>query len=350
MVHRDRVLAALAHETTDHPPFQASFVPEFAARLREHLGLSGANGPFELERATGQDILQTGVGWATNYYRQDTPYTDDWGVTWRIDRYATPFGEGFYTNIGTSPLAGDNPDLAAYHTPDPNDPRLYTSAERVIRDFGSEFFIVGNVHCTVFETAWALRGFENLLIDLVTDPGLAEQIIDLPYLYHREVVRNLAERGVDMIWLGDDWGMETNLLISLDVWRRFFKPRYADICATIKKANPKCRIAFHSDGAVTKLIPDLIDVGVEVLNPIQTDCMDPAQIQREFGDHLSFFGGIAVQSTLPYGTPADIAAEFDWLKSTLGADGGWICAPTHNVQLDTPIENLLPLVRCATGE
>jgi len=357
MKHRDRVLRALNHEPTDRPPFQAVFVPEFNARLRSHFGLPprwaephhGTWQGYELELLTDQDVFTASAGWVTNYYLHDTPYTDDWGVKWRIDKYSTPFGPGYYTNIDKSPLADDEPDLDAYHAPDPNRPGMYHHIERLVREYGDEYYTVGRVHCTIFETAWALRGFENLLIDLYEDPDLAERIIDLPYLYHREVARNVAERGVDMIWLGDDWGMQTNLLIDPNTWREFFKPRYADICQTIKKANPNCTIAYHSDGQVTKLIPDLIDVGIEVLNPIQTDCMDPAELQRDFGDKIGFFGGVAVQSTLPHGTPAEIKQEFDWLQSTIGKDGGWICAPTLHVQQATPIENLLTLIDCVHG-
>jgi len=357
MKHRDRVISALNHETTDRPPFHAAFTPEFDARLRAHYGLAprysephhGAWHGYELEMLTDQDLLTAGVGWVTNYYLHDTPFTDNWGVQWRIDPYKTPFGQGFYTNIAKAPLSGDDPDVDGYRAPDPNEPGLYDHVERLIREYKDEYFIVGRVHCTIFETAWALRGFENLLVDLYEDPQLAEKIIDLPYKYHKEVARNMALRGVDMIWLGDDWAMQNNLLIDPETWREFFKQRYIDICQTIKKANPDCVIAFHSDGAVTKLIPDLIDVGVEVLNPIQTDCMDPAELQRDFGDKIGFFGGVAVQSTLPHGTADEIRAEYQWLKSTIGDGGGWICSPTHHVQLDTPIENLLTLMECVKG-
>jgi len=357
MNHRDRVLAALAHEETDRPPFQAVFVPEFNARLRDHFGLPprfaephhGTWQGYELEIATGQDVLTASAGWVTNYYLHDYPYTDDWGVRWRIDHYRTQFGPGFYTNIDRSPLAGDAVDLSTYRAPDPDKPGMYDHIERLVREYGREYYIVGRVHCTIFETAWALRGFENLLVDLYEDPDLAEQIVDIPYRYHREVARQVARRGVDMVWLGDDWGTQTNLLIDPDMWRAHFKSRYADICGAIKEANPHCLVAFHSDGDVTKLIPDLIEVGVDVLNPIQTDCMDPAQLQAGYGDRLGFFGGVAVQSTLPHGSREEIRAEYDWLKSTLGAGGGWICAPTHHVQQDTPVENLLTLVDCVYG-
>ncbi|GAP71913.1 hypothetical protein SAMD00024442_2_78 [Candidatus Symbiothrix dinenymphae] len=106
------------------------------------------------------------------------------------------------------------------------------------------------------------------------------------------------------------------------------------------------KIAFHSDGCVYDIIPGLIDAGVDVLNPIQTECMAPDILKKKYGKNLCFFGGIAVQSTLPVGTPDDIKKEYQWMKDTLGKNGGWICAPTHHVQLDTPIENFMQLIKC----
>ena len=354
MKHRDRVLAALNHEMTDRVPFQATFTPEFADRLRKHFGLEPcltephhrAWYGYELEMLTGQDALQTGVGWFTNYYLDDKPYTDNWGVQWKIDLYDTPLGGGSYTNIKRGPLAGEAPDISHYQAPDPHAPGLYDHVERLVCTYKNEYFIIGRVHCTVFESAWALRGFEDLLMDLYINPEWADQILDITFRYHLEVAKNMARIGVDMIWLGDDYGSQTGLLLNPETWDIFFKPRYAQLCHEVKQINKEVKIAFHSDGCVYDIIPGLIDAGVDVLNPIQTECMDPQILHDKYGDQLSFFGGMAVQSTLPMGSPADIHREFEWLKSTLGRSNGWICAPTHHVQQDTPIANLLELVKC----
>ena len=353
MKHRDRVLSALNHESTDHPPFQATFTPEFANRLRTHFGLSPQKYEphhrqwygYDLEVMTNQDALQTGVGWFTNYYLDDKPYTDNWGVQWKIDPYDTPFGQGEYTNIKTGPLYGDAPDMNHLHVPDPNAKGLYDHVDRLISEFKDEYYIIGRVHCTVFESAWALRGFEDLLMDLYINPDLANEILDITFGYHLEVALNMAKKGVDMIWLGDDYGSQNTLLMDLATWKEYFQPRYTRICHELKAVNPNIKIAFHSDGCVYDIIPGLIEAGVDVLNPIQTECVDPSVLKKKYGNNLSFFGGIAVQSTLPMGTPAQIRNEYLWLKETLGKDGGWICAPTHHVQLDTPVENFLELVQ-----
>ena len=354
MKHRDRVLAALHHEIADRPPFQATFTPEFADRLRIHFNLPQRKSEphhrewygYDLEIQTNQDALQVGVGWFTNYYLKDEPYFDSWGVKWNVESYETPYGRGLYTNIGEGPLSGVNPDVANYHAPDPTAKGLYDYVKRLVRDYKDEYYIIGRVHCTVFESAWALRGFEDMLIDMYVDPDRADQIFDITFSYHLEVALNMAKIGVDMIWLGDDMGTQSSLLMNINTWNKFLKPRYARICNEVKNINPNIKIAMHSDGCVSELIPGLIDIGVDVLNPIQTECMNPEELKKKYGANICFFGGIAVQSTLLSEKPESVSKEFHWLKNTLGKDGGWICAPTHHVQLDTPIENFLELMKC----
>jgi uroporphyrinogen decarboxylase len=181
---------------------------------------------------------------------------------------------------------------------------------------------------------------------LYINPELAGTILDITFRYHLEVAKNMAHKGVDMLWLGDDFGSQNNLLLNPGKWDEVFRPYYQQICNEVRQINKDIKIAFHSDGCVYDIIPGLIEAGIDVLNPIQTECMDPDILKEKYGDRLSFFGGIAVQSTLPFGTPAEIHREFDRLKATLGRNNGWLCAPTHHVQQDTPVENFLALIEC----
>jgi uroporphyrinogen decarboxylase len=352
MKPRDRVEMALAHETPDRAPFQATFVPEFAARLRADLGLppiplhdphNGRWNGYALELATAQDALQCSLGWSTNYYLDTQPYTDEWGVVWATKTYTTPWGPGFFTEMKGHPLA-DADALAAYQPPDPMRPELYTNLERLLVEHKSEHYIIGRLHCTIFETAWALRGFQQMLLDFLMEPELTHAILEIPWRYHKEVACGMAARGVDMIWLGDDMGSQKNMLISPATWRTFFKERMAALIADVRAVRPDITIAYHSDGSIYPIIPDLIEIGVDVLNPIQPDSMDPARLKQEYGDRLTFFGAIDVQNTLPFGTAAQVRAEVKERNATLGAGGGWICAPTHHVQADTPLENFWALV------
>lgn len=148
-----------------------------------------------------------------------------------------------------------------------------------------------------------------------------------------------------MIWVGDDVGSQAGMLISPALWRRLFKPKWAEFFASLKRLNPELKIAYHSDGVIEPIIADLIEVGLDVLNPVQPACMDPAQLKRQYGNHLSFWGTIDEQHTLPFGSPDDVAREVRTRLQTVGHDGGLIIGPTHHVQLDTPMENFWAMIR-----
>jgi uroporphyrinogen decarboxylase len=362
--HRDRVAMALGREEPDRCPMQVSFVPEFAERLRADLTARGtlsegptataetrisehnplaSGGKYELERAIGADLILTSVGWASTIFQGREGHTDEWGVGWQGQPYSTPFGSGYYPEMVRYPLADDDA-IASYVPPDPTMPELYDDAARVIAEFRDEYWIVGVTQCTIWETAWALRGLERLLMDLLEDPDLADAILDIPYRYHLVAAERLVALGVDMLWTGDDIGAQYGMLMAPATWRRFLKPRMAEFISRIKRIDPGVKIAYHSDGNVSEVIPDLIEIGIDVLNPVQPACMDPARLKRKYGDHLLFWGSIDEQHTLPFGTPDDVRAEILTRLTTIGRGGGLILGPTHHVQLDTPMENFWAMV------
>jgi len=307
MDHRERVWTALNHQVPDRCPMQVSFTPEFAARLKSHLGQSeasqhnphGGGNTYALEQELDQDLLLTSVGWANSYYANQEYsqggdiYTDEWGVQWKNSPYQTRYGRGCYTEMIGHPLAEDDA-FENYVPPDANRPSLYEGARRLIRDLGRDYWIVGVTVTTIFETAWALRGLEQLLMDFSINPNLADRILEIPYRYHLTAAKKLVEAGVDMIWIGDDVGTQ---------------------------------------------------IGVDVLNPVQPKCMDPVRLKKLYGDRLCFWGSIDEQETLPFGSPTDVRAEVRSRLRTLGKKGGLILGPTHHVQLDTPLENFWSMIQ-----
>ncbi len=372
MSPRQRVQAALSHERPDRCPFHASFTPEFASRLAAELRLPHAledvrawGAPrFELERAIGEDMLLVGVGFANVHgesgrqssdFRTSGPpdirtdvYVDEWGIGRKAYTYQTPFGEGRYEEMVSHPLANERA-IGTYRPPDPTRPELYADAQDVIRTFGRDYFIVGVTVVTIFETAWALRGLDRLLADLLVARERAEAILDIAYRYHLAAAKRLVELGVDMIWTGDDVGGQTRMLMSPTMWRQVLKPRMASFIAELKAINPTLKLAYHSDGFIDPIVGDLVEIGVDVLNPIQPPCVDAAKIAREFGDKLCFWGSIDIQRTLPFGTPDDVRREVACRLDVLGRNGGLIIGPTHHVQLDTPMENFWAMVEAVRG-
>lgn len=362
--HRDRVAMALAGEEPDRCPMQISFTPEFADRLRADLVARGnlsptreqASGPhegshnplgggntYELERAIDEDLILTSVGWANSIHQGRERSTDEWGVGWHSQPYTTPFGTGYYPEMVVYPLADDDA-ISSYVPPDPEREELYLDSERVIREFRDEYWVVGVTQCTIWETAWALRGLQQLLMDLLEDPDLADTILEIPFRYHLVGAERLVRMGVDMLWTGDDIGAQNGMLMAPATWRRFLKRRMAELVSRVKQINPAVKVAYHSDGDVTDVIPDLIEIGIDVLNPVQPACMDPALLKRQYGDRLRFWGSIDEQYTLPFGSPVDVRAEILTRLRTIGRGGGLILGPTHNVQLDTPMENFWAMV------
>jgi uroporphyrinogen-III decarboxylase len=226
----------------------------------------------------------------------------------------------------------------------PEQQEIRSAIERVCAEFGDEYWIVGVTVTTIFETAWALRGYERLLMDLVMAPELAERILEIPFRYHLAAAEKLAAMGVDMIWTGDDIGSQKGMLFHPDTWRRLLKPRMAELVSRVKAINPDLLVAYHTDGDVREVIPELIEIGIDVLNPVQPACMDPAELKRDYGDQLLFWGSIDEQKTLPFGTPGDVRDEIGLRLDTIGKGGGLILGPTHHVQLDTPLENFWAMV------
>jgi uroporphyrinogen decarboxylase len=355
MNHRERVQLALNHQEPDRCPMQISFTPEFAARLKADMALKGqglhnphgGGNTYELERALDEDMLLTSVGWVNGYYQdgyQDVDhYTDEWGVTWKTIAYETRFGAGKYCEPFGPPLA-DDAALDRYVPPDPNRPELYSEADRVVKTYRDEYWIVGVTPTTIFETAWALRGYERLMMDMAADEGKANRVLEIPFQYHKTVTQHLVKLGVDMIWLGDDVGGQNAMLMSPKMWRKYLKPRMAELIAALRSINPAIKIAYHTDGVVYPIIPELIEIGIDVLNPIQPQSMDPVRLKKEHGDRLCFWGSLDIQQTIPFGSPEDVKHEIITRLRTIGQGGGLIIGPTHNLQLDTPLENFWALV------
>jgi uroporphyrinogen-III decarboxylase len=196
----------------------------------------------------------------------------------------------------------------------------------------------------MYETAWAMRGFEQMFVDFIANPDLVHAIFDLAWNYHFSVARNLVNKGVDMIWIGDDVGAQNRMLISPDIWRKYFKEKMSIFISSLKMINPELKIAYHSDGYIAPIIPELIEIGVDILNPIQPRSMDPVEIKKKFGGKLCLWGTIDEQNTLPFTDPGTVRKEVAERIRTIGRDGGLILSPTHNIQLDTPMENFLAMI------
>ncbi|MCW5979448.1 MAG: hypothetical protein KIT09_15330 [Bryobacteraceae bacterium] len=349
MTHKERLLTTINHEEPDRVPICAWYTPEAERKMLRHLGVDSertetykdAGGPLPI--LMEHDFLISWMGPCTSYYlRPDKEYTDEWGIGWKWFDHPT----GAYTEMVRHPLATIK-DPAEFEMPDFSREDRYHGLRRLLAEYGDEYGIMGGLACTLFELAWYLRGLEQVLMDVVTEKDFAHAYFDKLLSWIEAAGRKVVACGVDIIWIGDDVGMQNRMLVSPEIFREFLKPRYARLFSEWKRMNPNVKIAFHSDGYLYPVIADLVEIGLDILNPVQPKSMDPARVKRDFGDRLTLWGTIDIQEVLPFGTAEDVAEEVKLRVRTAGAGGGLILAPAHNIQPEVPIENILAFYRTA---
>jgi uroporphyrinogen decarboxylase len=243
----------------------------------------------------------------------------------------------------------DSPrDIAAYPWPDVLAPYRWRQVGEQVERWHNRGYPAlasppGSCGGSLFETCWYLRGQEQLLIDLYDDPDVAVALLDTVNNTMVEAAQRLAAAQIDVLRLGDDVGSQTAMLMSPSTWREWFKPRLAKLIEAGKAVNPDLLVFYHSDGNIEPIIPDLIEIGLDVLNPVQPECMDPVVIKREYGDNLAFWGTIGTQTTMPFGDVAEVRRVVKERIETVGPEG-LLLAPTHVLEPDVPWDNVVAFV------
>jgi uroporphyrinogen decarboxylase len=339
MTHRERVLTALNHEEPDRVPVYVEYTPEAKARMLAHVRKSSAApGDADLDSLLDHDLRSFQIGPVTGYHLRDEPeYEDEWGIGWKWVQNAVG---SRYTEIAVHPLA-DITDPAAIKVPDFRREERYAKCIELVRNHGRDCCIIGSIVCTLFELSWYLRGLTRVLQDMCLNKDFLHAYLDKLLDWAMQAGARLVEAGVDIIYLGDDFGSQASMLISPGMFREFFKPRYARLYARFKEINPAIRIAHHSCGYILPLIDDFVEIGLDVLNPVQPLAMDPSAIKQRFGKRLTLWGTVDEQRVLPFGTVEEVAEEVKLRLRTIAPGGGFILAPAHNVQADTPLANIL---------
>jgi uroporphyrinogen decarboxylase len=231
--------------------------------------------------------------------------------------------------------------LAGYRFPDPRNPARYAPLPAFLQTHRNRFRYV-SVGFSLFERAWSLRGMTDLLIDMLEAPEFVDELFDALVEFDLAIVEEMLKYDIDAILFGDDWGQQRGLIFGAELWRRFVKPRIAQLYAAVKRGGKA--VMIHSCGRVQELFPELIELGLDVFNPFQPEVMDPLEMKRQFGDRLSFFGGLSIQKILPFGTLRQVREEARRLADTVGRDGGLILAPSHDMPGDIPAENVAAFV------
>lgn len=350
MTPRDNLLRTLRREGYEEIPFDIDLSPAQMDALRRRAGIDDADDWFRTShRFTGVAMAQRADPDA--YYRGEAlPQTtsfDVWGVG-----HSKGSREAYHMTRMHHPLRGvtDPRVIAAYEMPGiDEEAELARLRSEVAGIHDAGYASVGGMAQTVWETAWAIRSMEDLFVDMVEEADAAVTLLDHVTDVSIQRARILAKAGCDIIQLGDDVGMQSTPLMSVDLWRRWLKPRLASVISAAKEARPGVMILYHSCGYVLPFISELVEIGIDILNPVQPESMSFSMVHREFGDRLSFWGTIGTQSTLPFGSPADVRVAVAERVETCGECGGIVIGPTHKVEPEVPWENLVAL-RAACDE
>ncbi|MGQ9623729.1 MAG: uroporphyrinogen decarboxylase family protein [Candidatus Caldatribacteriaceae bacterium] len=365
MTPRERVKTALNHEEPDRVPTDlgggvSSITAVAYQKLIRYLGIPGCGkvGEFKVMEKLDEELLTLlGVdfrhvfarppeGWKPETF-PDGSFSNEWGIRLK--------DVGEYTEIVYHPLANATLyDLESFTWPDFSDrSRVRGLKEEVLELYEKTEYAIclGSVGGRILEQCQWLRGMEKFMIDLVANKDFAHALLDKMVELQKQFFANvLSEIGeyVEVVVMGDDLASQDRLLMSPELYREMIKPRQYELFSFVKKLT-RAKIMYHSDGAVYPLIGDLVEIGVDILNPLQplAKGMDLERIKREFGKKLCFWGGIDIQRTLPFGSKEDIIAEVKERLRVLGEGGGYVLAPAHNIQSDIPPENVIALYRAA---
>ena len=321
---RDIVLEQIHHRETSRIPFTLPFEEGVDARLDEHYG-----GTAWREQIPRYIAHVTTVDEDRKVNLDNTHYRDGFGSLW------STAGRPFH--LVEPGLKSANFDDYEFPAADVFiDPERGKAAVQTC-DANPDSFRVAGFGWGVFERSWNIRGFEEVLLDVIAEPDFYEELLDRIVELHLAFIAASGELPVDGIMFSDDWGDQRGVLIGPERWRRFFKPRVAKLYQAAHDAG-KLTLS-HCCGNVEDIVPDLIEIGLDVLESVQPEAMSPYELKKKWGDKIAFWGGLGSQSTIPFGTRQSIFDEVAHLCREMPRGGGYILAPAKGLQPETSGEN-----------
>jgi uroporphyrinogen decarboxylase len=362
LTHRERVLTSLNHEQPDRIPLDfgglttTDIVAPAYENLKSHLGLKLTARPDrtltpeepvlqKLDIDTRTLRLGRFKGKARKEIDADT-YVDEWGTTWK----RVP-GNFFIAVDGA--FKNREPKIEILETfswPDPDDPGLYEGLKERAEQLHehTDFAVVQTVLTNgILKLCCSMRGFSEFLVDLSQNTEFACRLLDINTDFCVRIIKNVLRtvgENADVVFFPDDLGHQQSTFVSPKMYRELIKPRHKRLFDAIK-AESAAKIVFHSDGAIFAILEDLIELGVDALNPVQVSArhMEPEKLKLTFGDRLTFWGGIDTREILPFGTTEQVRAEVRRMIDVLGKAGGYVLASVQTIQAEVPPENIVAM-------
>lgn len=364
MTSRQRVMDALNHKAPDRIPLDIGAINNTCMHVtiqdavKKRLGLESCPPTirgYSLQVAVPDEsvLRHFGADARSIYFDESQPWrhdpeTDLYYDQWQIGYKRNP--DGFYYNFADPPLAdAEEPeDIEAFEFFTPND-RMVAGLKERIASFGDEYCLVlEGFRESCFGLPSALRGHENFYMDLISDDGMADALLDKIVRHFKNQADFIIDRlggRVDIVKVADDLGTQNSLIISPETYRKMIKPRQAELYRHLKEKTG-CKILLHSCGAISSIIEDLIEIGVDALNPVQisADGMEPSYLKKTFGDRITFWGGgIDTQKVLSFGGVDDVRREVRKNIGLFRDGGGYVFAPVHNIMPGVPVDNILAM-------
>jgi len=337
MQPRDLVLEQIGHRETRPVPFTLSFEGDVAERVDAYYG-----SPDWRKRLTPYIVHVAAVETDIRIPIGNGRHRDAYGGIWRTDQ--RPW------HLEKPPL--DKPSFQGYDFPTPEAflrPEWKAKARKTCEEQRDKF-LIGSIGWGLFERSWCLRGFEGALTDAATEPDFYAELLDRLADLYMAFVEYTADLPVDAIMFGDDWGDQRGVILGPERWRRFLKPRWARLYKAVHDAGKL--VITHCCGSIEAIMPDIVQMGLDVLESVQPEAagMNPYGLKKRWGDKLTFWGGLGSQSTIPFGTPAQIRAEVRRLCREMGRGGGYILAPAKSLQPETPTENAVAVIEAFVNQ
>jgi uroporphyrinogen decarboxylase len=341
MTDLENFRATVAHQRPERVLCYASFTPDLRRRVEEHAGTDDLIAHYGMVDLGGVGIQPM----------PDVP-PPDYSAYWEDANL--PAGTTF-DDFGVAMVPSGYYHFWGYVSPLRNASHISELENYPIQDISGWdlSYLAGQVACRhakgkvagawighMYEVAWQIRGYEQFLMDMVERPAWAECLLERLAEQNRQRARAYAQAGVDLVRCGDDVANQRAMMFAPDTWRRLMLSRWRTVWQEVKQINPDCQIWYHSDGNIGEIVGDLVEAGVDILNPLQPEALDLDLLYQRFGRQLTFDGCVGTQSTMPFGTPDDVRRRVVELIDSYGQDGGLIVSPTHVLEPEVPLENI----------
>lgn len=325
--NRERAFSALRHKETDIVPSNVELCTEKLEEVIVKAGISRE----QYWDWSGNHIEK--ISYNSGSYIKEGIFKDEYGVIWNR--------QGRDKDIGMPQIILNEPCLEKYVFVGPDLEAVKKNTVKVLSN-GRDSFKTGKIGLAYFERAWSIRGFENLLTDFYLEEDFVYGLFDGILRNNLKIINTALNYNIDGFYFGDDYGQQKSLIMSPECWRKYIKPGLKQMFGPIKQAGKF--VALHSCGNISEILPDLIDIGLDVYQTVQPEIYDLKHIKKEYGADLSFWGGISIQRDMPFVSPQELIDIVSGTIRILGDSGGYIAGPTHQVSADVPAENVIAII------